>query len=321
MKLRMGLGLMVLPLLAAACSSSLDDPERRPALAVIRGQLTNPTSVAVSDAENVRVALVWNLRYVTNNTIKVAQDVKVSASFPSKFQLELTEPPPEESIQRVVATLPTEDQDEKIVRTAWGALVAYVDSNHNGKLDLVEPGATTTADQMLASNPQLTVVYHQWEGDPLPGRSSGYSLEQEPVEECRFEYLDGINWAPGWEPDLSTCRGGTEIPIDTEIELPVTDKLGAVSGACNAYNARSLASKPGFGAKKPDEVFPVAPGAEGYPTKDKNPLTFCAPDGSYYIVADCTITSHGLCEAPTRSCVTHGYTKPEGAVPAEWPCD
>ena len=82
----------LLSTLAAGCGSLASDTDQKEPLAVLQGELTNPDAVATSGA--VRVAVIWVCGDYDGDTYSVAQDVEVQPVFPSKFRLELTDPPP-----------------------------------------------------------------------------------------------------------------------------------------------------------------------------------------------------------------------------------
>ena len=84
--------------LALACGS-LGDVSHREPLAVLDGELTQ-TSTVVSPAtpsSTLRVAVVWASVDGTSS-YKTAQDIVATPVFPSKFRLELTDPPPAEAM-------------------------------------------------------------------------------------------------------------------------------------------------------------------------------------------------------------------------------
>jgi hypothetical protein len=77
-----------------ACGSLAADPNRKPSLATVTGELVNPKAVRTSS--NVRIAVLW--RDATFDRFISAVDLPVQPVFPSKFRIELTDPPPSEAL-------------------------------------------------------------------------------------------------------------------------------------------------------------------------------------------------------------------------------
>ncbi len=82
----------LLSTLAAGCGSLADDTDNHEPLAVLQGELTNPDAVSITGA--VRVAVIWNCGDIEGDMYRVSQEVQVQPVFPSRFRLELTDPPP-----------------------------------------------------------------------------------------------------------------------------------------------------------------------------------------------------------------------------------
>ncbi|HEU4537161.1 MAG TPA: hypothetical protein VFS00_23730, partial [Polyangiaceae bacterium] len=204
MKLRL-LSYVVPALLVAACGSLPEDPSETEGLATLQGELTNQGALPLDG--NVRIAVIWRRPDVGGQiSFSVAEDVPVEPVFPSKFRVVLHNPPPEEAM--IVASEVFPDPDDgpgnpepgtpepypappaptpaglepsavvaqdggglpPDLRVAMGTLVAYVDENGNGRLDLVEEGAPGFLDRVVGTNKELLLTY--FEGtipDPMPG--------------------------------------------------------------------------------------------------------------------------------------------------------
>jgi hypothetical protein len=99
-RLSSALGLVTLSALVAACGGLSGDTKAYPALATLKGQITNTQSIqtvtkATPDGD-MRVAVVWVGEVA--DSYNVAVDVPVQSVFPSEFKIELTQAPPENTI-------------------------------------------------------------------------------------------------------------------------------------------------------------------------------------------------------------------------------
>lgn len=181
--------LAVFSALVAGCGSLADDVDKHEPLAVLQGELTNPNAVATSST--VRVAVIWNCGDLDGQMYRVSQEVEVQPVFPSRFRLELTQPPPAGCMidpfaesenddppgvppdgpdpvydapgdTDVPSTPPSAPQDTAApssFRMALGTIAAYDDLNGNGKLDLASPGDPDFVDRVLGANESLMLVY------------------------------------------------------------------------------------------------------------------------------------------------------------------
>jgi hypothetical protein len=99
-RLSSALGLVAMSALVAACGGLAGDTKAYPSLATLKGQITNTQSIqtvtkATPDGD-VRVAVVWVGEVA--DSYNVAVDVPVQAVFPSEFQIQLTQAPPDNTI-------------------------------------------------------------------------------------------------------------------------------------------------------------------------------------------------------------------------------
>jgi hypothetical protein len=172
----------LLSALATGCGSLADNTDQHEPLAVLQGELANPDALATSS--NVRVAVIWNCGDLDGNMYRVSQEVEVQPVFPSRFRLELTDPPPADCMVNPFAdgddnvsegkggpddpdvppSAPTTPQDTTAsipsnFRIGIGTIAAYDDLNGNGKLDLVDPDAAEYIDAVLGANESLMLVY------------------------------------------------------------------------------------------------------------------------------------------------------------------
>ena len=179
--------------LAGGCGSLASNTENNEPLAVLEGELTNPDALTTSSS--VRVAVIWNCGDIEGEMYRTSQEVEVQPVFPSRFRLELTEPPPagcmidpfaqgeedDDDLSQVGGSAPspgdstgTEDPDmppstpqdlpepsATSARVALGTIAAYDDLNGNGKLDLVGPDAQEYVDAVLGTNESLMLVYFE----------------------------------------------------------------------------------------------------------------------------------------------------------------
>lgn len=298
-----------------ACGD-LGDDDNAP-LAVIQGQLSTQSSSPESPS-NVRVAIVWN----TGETgFKTSMDVPASPVFPSKFRLELRDPPPTTAM---VGATPSREPDptsdnpgiapgmsgqsrplnnqKTSVRYAIGSVVAYEDLDGDGRLGLTD-GNTPPSDRVLGSNDELLVIYV--EGDvstfEAPPPTRGYNLRHSP--RC----------TKGTRGNPPVCPPGSWLPIATPYELPLTADPQLAEQMCSSTEGQSSA-----GANKIHGPAP-APGAKGWPDRN-DPNLLCSADGKSYDYFECVTTSQGLCKGTYERCDQYKWTLPSATPPPEWPC-
>src|SRR5262245_46966210 len=79
-----------------ACGN-LGDDKSSPPLVTIDGQLSSASAAPeAAPTANVRVAMIWH----TDGEFRSTNDVDVVPVFPSKFRLELRDPPPASAMQQ-----------------------------------------------------------------------------------------------------------------------------------------------------------------------------------------------------------------------------
>ncbi len=299
-----------------ACGD-LGDDDKAP-LAVIQGQLS-ATSLSATPS-NVRVAVVWS---TGPSSFKTSTDVPASPVFPSKFRLELRDPPPgtvmeQQSPQREpdpttdnpgVAVPQPDTQSRPLTNKsaqnsyAIGTVVAYEDVDGDGRLGLIDANTTPT-DRILGANEELLLIYI--EGDvnafgtpPPPNR--GYNLFRSP--RC----------TRGTHNEPPVCPEGSWLPFTTEYELPITAEPQLAELMCGEKGSNTYASANKISGPAP------APGPNGWPDRD-DPHLLCSADGKSYDIFDCYEVSAGLCKGTLQGCNQSKWTLPSTTPPPEWPC-
>jgi hypothetical protein len=201
---------------------------------------------------------------------------------------------------------------------AIGTLVAYVDQNHNGKLDLVGANATSYVDQILATNADLAIVY-------IEGPVVGFSFApledaqgHKPVDGYNLVSIPQCNGASLYGPPCATspapgdCGSPQWLAVGSPYPLTVASSP-EVSRLMCAEVAPSLGETSGTAGPYDPAVQPAQ-----YPAPD-DPAVCCASDGSDYLYSTCTAVPQGLCRGVVESCTSMGYGRPT-PTPAGWPC-
>jgi hypothetical protein len=376
---------IALPLAATLACGSIDDPNKKKPLAVLEGQLTQAStaqSAAPAAATSVRIAVVWAA--VDGRGYKSTQDIPAEAVFPSKFRLELTEPPPESAMisrgtskqgdgpppdppqagpSPAPAPAPPQGGGSGGVPGAkstgvrpmdstkgWpadfavavGSVVAYEDKNGNGKLDLVDDGATSYIDRILGANEKMLLVYT--EGSHFPAEltapngttpSLGYNLMNLGEPCAAGEATDRATTDQGGAagrgsppPPCDASNQGGWLPMTTLYELPLTadPRFGKIMCKSSSFFGEG-GSGGGDAIYESDVYYPgkpvtPGPGPDGkYPAKN-DPNVYCQDGGRVYSYTKCEEISQGLCKGTIVSCTSSLHGFPAGATtpPADWPC-
>jgi hypothetical protein len=277
-------------------------------IAKINGTLDNPTSLPIDGP--VRIAVIWQA--VGGVGFNVAEDLPVQPVFPSSFTIEIDDPPPLTAMSSG-AILGSDGGVEETLQLALGTVVAYVDKNGNGKLDLVPTGASSYVDQILATDTTYVLDYFTYQGtiqyppgvDAGHPNPQGYSLEPA----CMYQF-------PGYDP-WSLCPTQPppceiqDLPIDTPITLTVSDDPQVNAAMCLSNNTNGWLPVAGYATGRPAT----------YPSPC-DPNLECSVDGKAYIYQVCTETqgTGGLCEVTSQTCTSvSAYYRPD-PVPSDWPC-
>jgi hypothetical protein len=199
-------------------------------------------------------------------------------------------------------------------RYAIGTVVAYLDQNHNGKLDLVPDNATAYVDRILAANQELTIEY--FEGpihitDNL-GHSAkdGYNLLKVPL--CDLELSPTRVACPFVRPVSDGCFPQW-LGMDAPYPLTIDSSPAVASLMCQDIEPAGPSSGSGPGGPFDPSVQPAQ-----YPAPS-DPDLCCDPDGSQYFYLTCMNMSQGLCKGTQYSCTAVGYARPTPSPPG-WPC-
>jgi hypothetical protein len=316
---------------AVACGSLSSKTDEPSTVAMVRGELQNPRSLATRG--DLRVAIVWTAPSIAfDSTAQVvvrsgadatedlstkhtAEDVAISPIFPSNFALELKTLPPAVSFWE---TYP----DFKAV---LGTVVAYEDKNRNGKLDLVERDATEFVDRIIAVSRQELVyiegVMPPPEAFPYPGTDGSRPKV-------------GFNWQTlGQCPNRGRVNTSCDTffrlwtPIEAGLTMSVQDDPQASRLMCRATNDYIDSADAFF---NPDiRVHPAGEYPPQFPAVDEphvscgyGPAIDPAFQRSYIKYTDCTVPDPAPCGSGFVRCTTQDvYTLAPGAAPPPgWPC-
>lgn len=153
---------MAMALALVGCGGKLAGPDyQAPPLATLKGQISN--AQGLTTPQPVRAALVWRTATAQpGGGFLLAQDVAVSASFPSSFSLAIAALPP------ASALVPRGGS-----AVGQGVLLVYADGNGNGTLDLPTRTDQAWPDLILGAEESLTVTYV--EGPALAADPTTYS--------------------------------------------------------------------------------------------------------------------------------------------------
>jgi hypothetical protein len=202
-------------------------------------------------------------------------------------------------------------------RYAIGTVVAYLDQNHNGKLDLVPDNATAYVDRIVAANQELSIEY--FEG-PIHVRDTfghsakdGYNLLKIPL--CDLPLSPSGDACPFWSPPAGDA--GACVPeylgMDTTYPLTIDSSPAVARVMCQDIEPAGPSSASGVAGPFDPSVQPAQ-----YPAAS-DPALCCYPDGSQYLYLTCMNISQGLCKGTQYSCTSAGYARPTPAPPG-WPC-
>ena len=291
---------------AAGACGSLDDPERGEVV-TITGAIEAASGVAVD--EEVRVAFLWFSQRLSNQDgarYTVAQEARVAPQFPASFTLTLAALPPEAAmVDGGESLLGALDSAADGRRFALGAVVAYVDTNGNGKLDLLPVDATSSIDRVVATSERATVVY----------------LEGESVS---LSFLDG-EVAPGFNYVVSACPivenvtcglNAQVTDISEPLVLTLDDSPQLAGLLCETVAPAEVDVTMVDGEGPPPWVSaPVEP-----PTREEGWVD-CDPDGAVFRERCEEVPSTSLCASVGQRCVHERWAVPDDdAARLDWPC-
>jgi hypothetical protein len=289
---------IALALLASlnACGGFSGDPGEPTVLATVKGEITNPNQIEAP--QSLRVALIWGgVQY------NVAQELEVVPEFPARFALQIDQLPPEDALM--------DSEDDEVLspgmRVAFGGAVGYVDVNQNGRLDMVEIGAESYVDQLVATNEETAILY----------------VEATDAALAQFEQRTGLRPPRGF----GFFRRGTDAPTTFP---PLTDDYELFldeDPTLNELMCRDIRRGiPGSGAlDNPGTPYPSGGSIvqrdgrpETYPSPT-DPNLICHPGGASYWMSACETISNGPCRGGVISCRYDEWLRPQ-PVPPDWPC-
>lgn len=343
--------------IAGGCGS-LGDVEHREPLAVIQGQLTQAATAPATTPSNVRIAVVW--MNIDGSGYRATQDVKATPVFPSSYRLELTDPPPREAMstgekQTTPSDPPTVPQEPPSSGTtpspgadnvgtrshvnnwpsgfamAYGAVVAYEDRNGNGKLDLVDDGASSYVDRILGANEDLSLLYIEGtapaEAKDKKGHMpvQGFNIYRGIGRSCEVDDATNSGSATLDDTIKPKSEGGPAIPctepewlgMNTAYNLPLTADPKFSKIMCKSGGKTDTGSSLSGGVSTPTP----GPGPNGKYPSATDPNLSCSADGKTYVYTVCTTYSEGLCKGDVLTCTSSTWSMPGTTKPEGWPCN
>jgi hypothetical protein len=210
------------------------------------------------------------------------------------------------------------------LNVAMAGFVVYVDTNGNGKLDIIEPKAGTTSDQLLGGNRELLLAYLK----------DGGSLDYEKLRD-KSGILPSKGYNLAWDKGRWLPLNLVELKIKENENLPGAVCAGGGYGSDEPQSTKP--SPPPDVPKVPDSDNPGDPnGYNGFPSPT-DPNLVCSPDGRSYTVKSPPCAppppppkppTPGLCTSgydvslPFPGCPPQsgGGLAPGQPVPEGWPC-
>jgi len=202
-------------LLMAGCGQLEEDNAKADSLAVVYGRITAAAGLSATDT--VRVALVWVEEDESGgDEAAVTQEVEVGSHFPASFELPITSVPPEAALSPA---------DGNGARGTWGFLLAYVDRDGNGRLDLKRASGSMMPSDTLVGAVAAPLIEFVENGPREPsiesylpqGLPTGFSLVDfslTPSEETAVQAC--------WDAGGSDCEAlapAEIMPIDTPVSM------------------------------------------------------------------------------------------------------
>lgn len=215
---------LLMCLLALGCSSLADEGTAPPPLARIAGTLSLADGTEVPD-DQLRMTLLWETEasanisdgltsgecFATRKFLELSpQAVTLDGTFPNAFTLDITEPPPPQTLLDIEG-----DGSHKI--SAQATLVVYADGDGDGVLGS-RTATTPSPDRVLAtSEPERWRTYV---GSEPTQHEIMYFTEPYHWEQAQYD----VAFPAGFSiMRYSLVEGGSGVvPIDTPIELRVT---------------------------------------------------------------------------------------------------
>lgn len=241
------------------------------------------------------------------------------------------------------------------LRIAVGSVVAYVDQNGNGKLDLVGESATQYVDRVLGVNEELVLVWLEGTLDEslrdpsgvMPhagynflrlGRTCTVGVGEDPGGPIRTS--EPVEIDGGVIPDGGTLASDAAVPVemptpvedgctgsdapgwlttDTPFTLPLANDPALASLMCDNGGPEDQTDGDGLCGFDPASLNdPNPPQPASYPPAGSSDVR-CMFEGRRYEYYACTTVDRGLCRGQRTTCESACVTKPP-VTPAGWPC-
>jgi len=302
--------------------------------------LTNIHGTVTSDApstlpSSLATAIVWFGISADHTFHESADSVPVSGGFPASFEIGLTTIPPASAMidfSTVFGTSP--DVGATGVHVALGFVVAYDDRNGNGRLDIVDPGASQYTDEVEGVADRLIFYVDQ-------------SVPTSLVTSPRFAALgiDGSMPQKGYNlmlPDSNYCYAGADAgagsagacvrgyvwePMDT----PVSLSLGKGSPVFAPQDPQQLmcSTGPNSGTTFSSSSLPPTISVldfSGMLPSANDPNVHCDDLDNFEYLSSCTTNVAAPCQQENTVCAQQTIVTldPVGgspmAPPAGWPC-
>jgi hypothetical protein len=298
-----------LALSAAGCgglSGTTDEPST---LVTLQGEIDNSMRIPV-DSSSFRLAVVWTSVPLqpdgSSSVLRTAEDIAVTPSFPAAFQLALKQTPPPE----VFISSP-----DGAYKVAGGSLVAYEDSNHNGKLDILDAHSTATIDRVLAvmENPMIFYI----EGDVAAFRLRDDEGKPPSAGFQFFNYDEGAH--PCAQPPTivdgpSSCPTVLFQPITTPLTLSLSLDPALYTAICSYTKDTDPTS-----SKEETHVDGSLSDFGGHLPDKTDPHLVCRPDLSAFLYETET-TSSGTTPCTPKTVHTHALYLYDPSFADQWPC-
>jgi hypothetical protein len=299
--------------------------------------LTNIHGTVMSDSgspppASLATAIVWFGMSADGSFQESADSVPVTGAFPATFEIALTAIPPASAMIDFRAVFGSPEVPATGVQVALGFVVAYDDRNGNGRLDIVDPGASEyidkiegVADRLIfyldQSVPTSLVTSPQFTALGIDGSTpqKGYNLVL-PVSNYCFADADGGS--------VGACvRGNVWEPMDT----PVSLSLGKAPVIAPQDMQQLMCSTgPNFGTTFTSSTLPptisVADFSGALPSAD-DPNLHCYDLDNFDYISSCTPSVASLpCQQENTVCTQDTFVTldPAGgsliAPPTGWPC-
>lgn len=220
MKLQaIGLVLSAVGALIACPGAVVDQSYKGPPVATLQGRLSLAPGVPLP--KNVRLAVVWYKSFLepTQPDSIVTQEVAYRGTFPAQFTFDFYGAPPAEALK------PTHDGKG---HQAFGVLVAYEDSNGDGRLDPADPsdGGGVSSDHLLGA----TSSYFDYS-------TTSYWIQYSDVEPDTREFewpagaMKGFNLVSN-SIDADGRGHAAVLPFDSSLPLVLTGENELVALIC-----------------------------------------------------------------------------------------